>query len=317
MKIYRDISQIGEIKNAVVTVGTFDGVHLGHRKLISEVCRKAKAIGGESVVVTFDPHPRKVLQPDAGIKIISTLEEKTDVFRKMCVDHLLIIPFTKAFAKTTSEAFLENYIVKPFALKAFVIGYDHHFGSGRKGNLDFLAGMSEKYHFEVDQIPVEEFQSTALSSSKIREALKAGDMPLATRFLGYYYSISGIVVRGNQIGRTLGFPTANIRPDNPDKIIPAYGVYAVLVKWKDKMFGGMNNIGIRPTLKEHQLTIEVNIFDFDEDIYDERITIYFLKHTREEKKFRDLDLLRRRLLIDKLKVTKILQEMAPNLQPLP
>ena len=306
MKIYHDISELVEIKNAVVTVGTFDGIHKGHRKLISEVCCMAKAAKGESVVITFDPHPRQVLNPTSGVKMINTLDEKKEVFGQMCVDHLLIISFTKKFAKTSSEDFLKKYIVEPFDLKAIVIGYDHHFGKGRKGNLDFLKNMGNKYGFEVDQVPMQEFKDVALSSSNVREAIQKGRMQVARSYLGYNYSITGTVVKGNQVGRTLGFPTANIEPDNPEKLIPAYGVYASLVRYGDKVYQGMSNIGIRPTLDEHKLTIEVNIFDFDEDIYGEKITIYFLQHTRAEKKFRDLELLRRRLVIDKVKVKKIL-----------
>jgi riboflavin kinase/FMN adenylyltransferase len=313
VEIYHDISELGKIKNAVVTVGTFDGVHRGHQKLISETCRRAIIAGGESVVITFDPHPRLVLQPSAGIKLINTLDEKIEVFSNMCVKHLLIIPFTTEFALTSSEDFLKKYIVDPFDLKAIVIGYDHHFGKDRQGNLDFLEAMGSRYGFEVDQIPVQAFKDVPLSSSKVREAIQKGQMPEARERLGYHYSLSGIVVKGNQVGRTLGFPTANIELDNPDKLIPAYGVYAVLIKCRGKMYGGMSNIGIRPTLDDHELTIEVNIFDFNEDIYGETITIYFIKHTREEKKFRDLELLRRRLIIDKVKVEKILeQERVPG-----
>jgi len=226
----------------------------------------------------------------------------------MCVKHLLIIPFTKEFAKTSSQDFLKKYIVEPFDLKAIVIGYDHHFGKDRQGNLDFLKNMGNKYGFEVDQIPVQAFKDVPVSSSKVREAIQKGKMPEASDRLGYHYSLTGIVVKGNQVGRTLGFPTANIEPNDPNKLIPAYGVYAVLIRCRGERYGGMSNIGIRPTLKLNPLTIEVNIFDFDEDIYGETITIYFLKHTREEKKFRDLELLRRRLVIDKVKVKKILKQ---------
>ncbi len=308
MKIYHNIEEVGRVKNAVVTVGTFDGVHKGHRKLINEVCRKAKAIGGESVIVTFDPLPRRILKPREDIKMISTLEEKIEAFSRLCVDHLLIIRFTCEFAKTSGEDFLKKYIIEPFGLKAFVIGYDHHFGNDRQGDIEFLTRMSKKYAFDVDRIAEEKIDDTALSSSKIREAILKGDMPTANAFLGYRYSMSGIVVKGNQLGRKLGFPTANIEPEY-GKLIPAYGVYAVLVKWNNKLYGGMSNIGIRPTLKEHQLTVEVNIFDFNHNIYGEKITIYFVQHTREEKKFRDLELLRRRLIIDKIKVSKILENI--------
>ncbi len=308
MKIYHNISELGKIKNAVVTVGTFDGIHRGHQKLISETCRLAIAVGGQSVVITFDPHPRQVVQPSSGVKTINTLDEKIEVFSKMCIKHLLVIPFTLEFAKTSSEDFLRKYIVEPFELKFIVIGYDHHFGKDRKGKLDFLKRMGKKYGFEVDQVPMQAFKDVVLSSSKVRSIIQRGQMEKASEFLGYHYFISGTVVKGNQIGRTLGFPTANIKLDNPDKLIPAYGVYAVLVNSRGKMYQGMGNIGIRPTLDEHKLTIEVNIFDFDMDIYGEKITIYYLKHTREEKKFRDLELLHRGLIIDKVKVKKILEQ---------
>jgi len=308
VRIYNDISEIGELKNPVVTVGTFDGVHIGHQKVINELVSAAKAMNGESVVITFEPHPRQVLQPGFDLRIIITREEKIRLLEKCGVDIFIIIEFTKEFAQNSSEDFLRKYIVEPIKPAKLIIGYDHHFGKGRQGNFDFLQEMSGKYHFEIGQVGMLDVKEIAVSSTKIRDAIKRGDMKEVSEFLGYNYSISGTVVRGNQIGRTLGFPTANIRPDHPDKLVPAYGVYAVLVEWNGKFFKGMANIGIRPTLNLHTLTIEVNIFDFDEVIYDENITIFFLEHIRDEKKFRDLDLLRRRLIIDKLKVQKIFGE---------
>jgi riboflavin kinase/FMN adenylyltransferase len=308
VRIYNNISEIGQIKNPVVTVGTFDGVHIGHQKVINQLVSTAKAMDGESVIITFEPHPRQVLQPGFDLRIIITREEKIRILEKCGVDHFIIIEFTREFAQNSSEEFLRKYIVEPLKPVKIIIGYDHHFGKGRQGNIDFLMEMGAKYNFAVGQIGMQDIKHIAVSSTKIRDAIKRGDMKEVSEFLGYNYSISGIVVRGNQIGRTLGFPTANIKPDHPDKLIPANGVYAVLVEWNGKLYKGMSNIGVRPTLNLHTLTIEVNIFDFDEMIYDQTITIFFLEHTRDEKKFRDLDLLRRRLIIDKLKVQKIFGE---------
>jgi len=308
VRIYNNISEIGQIKNPVVTVGTFDGVHIGHQKVINQLVSTAKAMDGESVIITFEPHPRQVLQPGFDLRIIITREEKIRILEKCGVDHFIIIEFTREFAQNSSEEFLRKYIVEPLKPVKIIIGYDHHFGKGRQGNIDFLMEMGAKYNFAVGQIGMQDIKHIAVSSTKIRDAIKRGDMKEVSEFLGYNYSISGIVVRGNQIGRTLGFPTANIKPDHPDKLVPANGVYAVLVEWNGKLYKGMSNIGVRPTLNLHTLTIEVNIFDFDEMIYDQTITIFFLEHTRDEKKFRDLDLLRRRLIIDKLKVQKIFGE---------
>jgi riboflavin kinase/FMN adenylyltransferase len=306
VKIYHDISEIKHIEKPVVTVGTFDGLHIGHQKVIDELVHSAKTSGGESVVVTFFPHPRKVLQPGFDLKMIISRREKMNLFEKLGVDNLVCINFTREFAKTTSEDFIKNYLVDPIKPVKVIIGYDHHFGKDRKGDMGFLLEMGSKYGFEVEKIEMQDIEKTAVSSSKIREVIKRGDMTTASKFLGYHFSITGKVVKGNQLGRKLGFPTANIQPEEPDKIIPEYGVYAVLVKWNGKLYKGMSNIGIRPTLDLHQLTIEAHIFDFDENLYGEELTIYFLVHTRIEKKFKDLELLRRRLIIDRIKVKNIL-----------
>jgi riboflavin kinase/FMN adenylyltransferase len=308
VRIYNNISEIGQIKNPVVTVGTFDGVHIGHQKVINQLVSTAKAMDGESVIITFEPHPRQVLQPGFDLRIIITREEKIRILEKCGVDHFIIIEFSREFAQNSSEEFLRKYIVEPLKPVKIIIGYDHHFGKGRQGDFNFLQEMGEKYHFQIEQVAMLDVKQIAVSSTKIRDAIKRGDMKEVSEFLGYNYSISGTVVHGNQIGRTLGFPTANIKPDHPDKLVPANGVYAVLVEWNGKLYKGMSNIGVRPTLNLHTLTIEVNIFDFDEMIYNQTITIFFLEHTRDEKKFRDLDLLRRRLIIDKLKVQKIFGE---------
>lgn len=306
MNIYHDISEIKHIEKPVVTVGTFDGLHIGHQKVIGELVHSARTIGGESVVVTFFPHPRNVLQPGFDLKMIISRKDKIRLFDRLGVDNLVCIQFTREFANTSSEEFIKKYLVDPIKPVKVIIGYDHHFGKDRKGDMEFLRKMGNKYGFEVEKIEMQDIEKTTVSSSKIREVIKQGDMTTASRFLGHHFSITGIVVKGNQLGRKLGFPTANIQPDEPNIIIPEYGVYAVLVKWKEKLYKGMSNIGIRPTLNLHKLTIEAHIFNFDEDIYGEEITIYFLVHTRIEKKFRDLELLRRRLIIDRMKIKSIL-----------
>ncbi len=308
MKIYKEPNEIGKIKNPVVTIGTFDGVHIGHQMVISHIVETARRLDGESVLMTFEPHPRKVVQPGYNLKLILSMEERERLFEQLGIDHLVIIHFTKAFSQLSSEEFLVEYVFKPIKPVKMIIGYDHQFGKDRKGDIHFLRQMAGKYGFAVEQVEMLDVDGAPVSSTRIREAIKTGDMKLAARLLGFHYSISGTVVMGNQIGRTLGFPTANIHPDEPEKLIPYYGVYATLVECRGKMYKGMSNIGIRPTLNEHRLTIEVNIFDFDKDIYGERIRLFFLEHTRDEKRFRDLDLLRRRLIIDQIKVRKILDE---------
>jgi riboflavin kinase / FMN adenylyltransferase len=308
VKTYTDINDIGEIRNPIITVGTFDGVHRGHQMIVRHVVEAAKKIDGESMLMTFEPHPRKVVQPGYNLKLILSMSERERLFEQLGIDHLIIIHFTKEFSQLSSENFLVNYVFKPVKPVKMIIGYDHQFGKDRRGDIHFLRQMAGKHGFAVEQLEMMDIEGEAISSTKIREAIKTGDMKLASMLLGFNYSISGTVVMGNQIGRTLGFPTANIRPDEPEKLIPYYGVYAAMVEHDGKMYKGMSNIGIRPTLNEHHLTIEVNIFDFDKDIYGDKIRLFFIEHTRDEKRFRDLDLLRRRLIIDKRKVKKILDE---------
>lgn len=308
MKIYKDIADIGSIRNSVVTVGTFDGVHVGHQMVIAKVVEAARKIDGESVLITFEPHPRKVVQPGYDLKLILSMDERVKLFEELGIDHLFIIHFTKEFSQLSSEQFLRKYIFDPIHPAKLIIGYDHQFGKDRKGDIHFLRQMSAKHGFNVEQVEMEDLAGAPVSSTRIRDSIKKGDMKMASQLLGFHYSISGTVVKGNQIGRTLGFPTANIHPDEPEKLIPYYGVYASLVDYNGTLYHGMSNIGIRPTLDEHHLTIEVNIFDFNKEIYGERLRLFFVEHTRDEKRFRDLDLLRRRLVIDQQKVKKILEE---------
>lgn len=308
MKIYKDIKDIGVIANPVVTVGTFDGVHAGHQMVIGKVVEAAHKLDGESVLITFEPHPRKVVQPGYDLKLILSMEERVKLFEQLGIDHLFIIHFTKEFSQLSSEDFLLKYVFKPIKPVKLIIGYDHQFGKDRTGDIHFLRQMAGKHGFDVDQVEMQDIDGDPVSSTRIRDAIKKGNMKMTSKLLGFHYSICGTVVMGNQIGRTMGFPTANIHPDEPEKLIPYYGVYASLVEYNGKIYKGMSNIGIRPTLDEHHMTIEVNIFEFDKEIYGEKLRLFFLEHTRDEKRFRDLNLLRRRLMIDRMKVKKILDE---------
>ncbi len=307
MKIYTDINDFNIPDFAVVTVGTFDGLHCGHQKIINRMKEIAGENGGETVLVTFDPHPRHVLYSDSkNLKFINTLERKYDLLDQFGIDSLIIIPFTRKFANTSSKTFIKEYLVDKIGVKELVIGYDHHFGSNREGHLENLQSLGGKFGFRVEEIKAQYVDETAVSSTKIRKALMEGDIKKANAMLGYDYSITGIVVEGNKIGRTIGFPTANIEIEDKYKLIAAGGVYACNVKWKGQMFLGMGNIGIRPTIGINGLVTEVHIFNFDEEIYGDEITIFFIDRIRNEEKFGSLDELKEQLKKDKKVVEKLL-----------
>ncbi len=305
MKIYHGIEEYRKVKNPVVSVGTFDGVHIGHSKILERVVRLADECEGESVVITFHPHPRLVIHPDSkNLKFINTLEKKYELIGKNGIDHLVIIPFTVEFASTGAENFIKKILFKKIGVHKLVLGYDHHFGKNREGSFEELLTLAKDLGFGVEQIPVQDINEIAVSSTKIRNALKEGNIVLANTLLGYEYSITGTVVGGQKIGRGIGFPTANIELNDEYKLITAIGVYACRVKWGNKSFLGMSNIGHRPTINKGELTIEVHIFDFDEEIYGETITIYFVDRIRDEEKFESLDALRQQLIQDQETVKK-------------
>ncbi|MBS4057518.1 MAG: bifunctional riboflavin kinase/FAD synthetase [Bacteroidales bacterium] len=307
MKIYYDINAFVPVPNAVVTVGTFDGVHLGHQAIFNKMIEEASEINGETVVITFHPHPRIVLQLESSnLRFISTQEMKIRRLANMGIQNLIIIPFTKEFSRTRSETFIKEYIVDRIRPAYLVIGYDHHFGKNRMGDFRKLYDMGHRYGFKVDRIPAQDVENIAISSTKIRKALDAGDVHKANRLLGYAYSLTGKVVHGNELGRTIGFPTANIALEDQYKLITAAGVYACQVEWKGELYKGMGNIGYRPTINEGDLTIEVHIFDFDADIYDEEITISFIERIRDEKRFDSMQALRDQLGHDSEKAREIL-----------
>jgi len=300
LKIYQNIQDFEAVSYPIVTIGTFDGVHLGHQTIFAKMKEEAAKTGGETIVITFFPHPRLVLYQDSvNLKFINTREKKIERLGKVGIDHLVIIPFTKEFARNSSEQFVTDYVVKYIHPAKIIIGYDHHFGRNREGNIQLLESLKEKSGYQVEQVPPYYVDGTPVSSTRIRDLLHDGDVKEANRMLGYEYAITGKVVRGQRIGHKLGYPTANLEIPNEYKLIAANGVYACRVLLKNKILKGMGNIGVRPTIDHGDLTIEVNIFDFDEDIYDEKISIQFVDRLRDEKKFENLEALKTQLAKDK------------------
>ena len=313
MKVYTNIQDFknsvsnGEVRNPVVTTGTFDGVHLGHQKIISRLKEIATEHNGETVLLTFYPHPRMVLFPeDNELRLISTQAEKIELLEKYGVDHLIIYPFTKEFSRLSSVEFVRNILVNSIGTKRLVIGYNHHFGRNREGSLEHLKEYGPVYGFEVEEIPAKDIDHIEVSSTKIRKALQIGDVTTANEYLGHEYSLTGKVVDGKKLGRTIGYPTANIVVEDKYKLIPADGVYAVKVKQAGVMYGGMLNIGNNPTVNGKHKTIEVNIFDFEKDIYGQDATIYFVQRLRDELKFNGLEELKAAIANDEIESLKIL-----------
>jgi riboflavin kinase/FMN adenylyltransferase len=308
MKIYHGIEDFVKLNNAVVTSGTFDGVHVGHIKILSRLREIATNTNGDTVVLTFWPHPRLVLHPeDSSLKLLNTFEEKAELLKAQGIDHLIRIPFTKEFSQLTSEQFITEILVKTIGTKKLVIGHDHHFGKNREGTFEQLRLNAPKYGFEVEEIPRQDVDHVGVSSTKIRKALEGGDIQTATHFLGHPYSISGRVIMGDKLGRLLGFPTANIEIETFYKLIPADGIYAVKVRYDSNYFNGMLYIGNRPTIDGVKRNIEVNIFNFNEDIYGESLSIFFYEMIRSDIKFNDLEELKSQLFLDQQAALKILQ----------
>ncbi|MDH5603583.1 MAG: bifunctional riboflavin kinase/FAD synthetase [Cyclobacteriaceae bacterium] len=305
MKIYNGISEFKRLDKAIVTSGTFDGVHLGHQKILQRIVQTALKEKGETVLITFWPHPRLVLQPDIELFLINTFEEKAILLEKFGIDHLIKLPFTREFSNLTSEDFIKDILIKGIGTKKLVIGYNHRFGKNREGSFDHLMAHQHHYGFEVEEIPRQEIDDMGVSSTRIRKAILEGHIDLANRFLGYKYTLTGQVVNGDKIGRQIGFPTANIVVSSANKIIPGDGVYPVFVRLGKDTLKGMLYIGNRPTLNGLKRSIEVNIFDFNEDIYDKSITIEFIKQTRGDLVFKNLEELRQQLIRDKEESLKI------------
>ncbi|HEY5750968.1 MAG TPA: bifunctional riboflavin kinase/FAD synthetase [Chryseolinea sp.] len=307
MKIYHGIDDFVRLNYAVVTSGTFDGVHVGHQTILSRLRETAEKNGGETVVITFWPHPRLVLHPeDTSLKLLNTFEEKAALLKAQGIHHLVRIPFTKEFSQLSSEEFITQIIVKTIGTRKLVIGHDHHFGKNREGSFEQLLADGPKYGFEVEEISRQDIDHVGVSSTKIRKALEEGDIDTATHFLGNFYSLTGRVVMGDKLGRLLGYPTANIEVDTAYKLVPADGIYAVTVDHANKRYKGMLYIGNRPTVNGVKRNIEVNIFDFAQDIYGESLTVHFHKLIRGDIKFSDLEALKAQLHLDKIAAMKIL-----------
>ena len=308
MNEYQDFHSIEKIHHPVITIGTFDGVHIGHQKIIKQLNEEAEKVNGESVLFTFYPHPRMVLYPEShGIKLIQTQEEKLAKLQKMGLKNCIVFPFTFEFSRMTALEFVRDFLVNKLHVKKLVIGYDHQFGKNREGSIQFLKDICDTYDFEVIEIPAQDIDEVNVSSTKIRDAILKGNIEKANDYLGDLFELSGTVVKENQLGRTIGYPTANIVLNSELKLIPGNGVYAVRVLVRGTWFDGMMNIGMRPTVSSNGgRTIEVNIFDFDETIYDETVTVQFLSKWRDEQKFNGLDELKNQLKIDEETIRTVL-----------
>lgn len=300
MKVFHSINQFKSKSKTVVTLGTFDGVHVGHKKIIERLLFNAKELNCESLVLTFFPHPRMVLQKDADVKLLNTIEEKANLLSKTGLDNLVIHPFDQAFSRLTAEEFVKNILVDCFNVEKIIIGYDHRFGRNRTANIDDLIAFSKIYGFEVEQISAQEINDVAVSSTKIRNAILDGNIDLANNYLNYNYSFKGKIVKGKQIGRTIGFPTANFEIDDSYKLIPKNGVYVVESVINQNRIFGMMNIGFNPTVGENAQTIEVYYFDFNGDLYGQQITVSILHRLRSEQKFDSLEALKIQLKSDQI-----------------
>jgi riboflavin kinase/FMN adenylyltransferase len=309
MKIYTDLSKLPVFKKAVLTIGSFDGVHIGHQQIIKKINKLATQIGGCSVLITFHPHPRLIVSKDShNLRLINTLDEKAALLHKHGVDALVVVPFSLAFASQTPEAYIMDFLVANFQPSVITIGYDHKFGKNRQGDISYLRQFEAAGGFRVIEISKQEVADIAVSSTKVRRALASGAMAQAAQLLGHYYSLQGLVVKGQQLGTKIGYPTANIEVQELHKLIPPEGIYAVRVYVDTTIYGGMLYIGNRPTINQNlQRSIEVNIFDFDQDIYGQNIKLDFVKFLRGDEKFEQLSGLQDQLSKDKIAALKALQ----------
>ena len=310
MKLYTSLDQF-KARKPVVTIGTFDGVHLGHQKVILRLQEFAKLHDGETVIFTFHTHPRLITSPNENnLRLLTTLNEKIKLFEKYGIDHLIIYTFDKKFSKLSYSEFVEKILVEKIRTLCLVVGYDHKFGKNREGGFDYLKKCAEKFKFEIERLDALLVEEDSVSSTKIRNALQNGEIEKANHYLGYQFTLHGTVVEGKQLGRKLGFPTANIETSDKNKIIPGYGVFAVKVELNGSDYNGMLNIGTRPTFNNNadNRSIEVNIFDFEGDIYGKEITLKFVGKIRDEQKFKSIEMLVYQLEKDKIEALKILSE---------
>lgn len=313
MRVHRELAgSLPEFNKSVVTIGTFDGVHLGHKRIIAQLKEEAARIGGETVIITFHPHPRKIISSVPGdIKLLNTLEEKISLLEAAGIDHLVVVPFDHAFANQTAEQYVNGFLYKYFKPHTVIIGYDHRFGKRREGDYQLMNAYGKKLGFEVKEISEKIINEIVISSTKIRHALIENKIAIANQFLGYPYFFEGLVIEGNKLGRTIGYPTANLHITSEEKLIPGNGVYAVRVRSLGlgvRSLEGMMNIGVRPTVDGKKRVIEVNIFDFEEDIYGQTLQVQVHHYLRGEVKFNGLDELKQQLQKDKLSATAALKK---------
>lgn len=306
MKVHYGIEGLPQFKNAVLTIGTFDGVHYGHQKIIDALIGESDRVDGETVLLTFHPHPRKIIQPQTSLQLINTLNERLELLQKKGLDHLVVVPFTKAFSELTGEEYLEQFLVKNFHPRSIIIGYDHHFGKNRSGNFSLLEKGQAAWNYTLIEIPKYLLDEISVSSTQIRKALTSGDVAAANKLLAYAYFFEGEVVQGDQLGRKLGFPTANLIYTDKDKIRLGEGVYAVKVSVNGLQRQGMLSIGKRPTLNDVNERIEVNIFDFNENIYGHTIKIYVEAFLRKQEKYDSLEELKAQIALDKKESLRVL-----------
>ncbi len=321
MQVHRDINNLPFFKNAAITIGTFDGVHSGHLQIINQLKKEAHKNNGETVIITFDPHPRMILSRQNNqppIQLLNTLPEKIELLNKQGIDHLVIVPFTLEFSNQSADEYICDFLVSKFKPKTIIIGYDHRFGKDRAGDYKLMEKYQQTFNYEVKEIPQHVLHHVIISSTKIRQALKDGDITTANECLGYDYFFEGKVIKGNQLGRTLGYPTANLQINNKNKLVPADGIYAVSVSIGREPSNsnagfvaqsnhlGMLSTGWRPTIGDNKKMIEVNIFDFDEDIYDRDLRVYIKQFMRKELKFNNLDELKEQIAIDEINAKRIL-----------
>lgn len=313
MQIHYDINRLPVFKNAVVTIGTFDGVHEGHKKIIDQLIKTAQEAGGESVIITFHPHPRKIVSSSIlGIRLINTLHEKTELLEQLGINHLVVTPFTEVFANQEPEDYLKDFLIDKFHPHTIIIGYDHHFGKNRKGNYKLLESYQAKYGYNLKEIPKHILDHIGISSTKIRESILNGDTATTNHLLGYDFFFEGEVVHGDKLGRELGYPTANLKVQHEEKILPGDGIYAVYASVKNTEGGygpvlkGMMSIGFRPTVDGTKRVIEVNLFDFGDDIYGKTLRVYVKQFLRAEEKFDSLEALVKKIDNDKEESLKVL-----------
>jgi riboflavin kinase/FMN adenylyltransferase len=309
MQVHYDIDSLPSFRNAVITIGTFDGVHMGHRQVIDKLKSEAIAANGETVIITFHPHPRKVVSSTIlGIRLINTLDEKIELLKQLGIDHVVVVPFTDAFANQPAEDYIKNFLIEKFHPHTIIIGYDHRFGRDRQGDYRLLEKDASKYNYRLKEIPKHILENISISSTNIRQAILHNDIATADKLLGYEFFFSGVVVHGDKLGRKLGYPTANLKVIDEEKIVPGNGIYAVYAQPEGSIerLKAMMSIGFRPTVDGKKRVIEVNIFDFDKDIYDQVLKVFVKKYLREEIKFDGLEPLIKQIDQDKIDSLKVL-----------